>query len=181
LKSLNQQAVEMPGKSADNLLKRQAVALSLGLVACLLLLTGCETKTTSKGFSSGFNYKKPGRESKMVFDQPKPQAMDDEPTNRGYNPGPDVPAPIAAVGKALGDMFALITPPPPGMSEKEQVQRGFIPQNYTGPYEMKDKEGNTIKVQFDRGRIIKKEVIPADGSAPLPTGPMVIRSDATRR
>ncbi len=151
-------------------------ALALG---AFTFLSGCETTTTSKGFSSGYNYRKPGRTNQsgpLPMSDPEAVAKA-EPNGSNYDPGPELPPDVT---KGIADLFDLITPPAAGASSKPEVNRGMIPNNYTGPHEMKDKNGNTIRVTFDRGRIIKKEIIPEGSDKPIPDGPKVFRSEQPR-
>ncbi len=168
---------------AHHPLPRLAIG-ALALLAFTALGAGCETKTTSKGFSSGYNYHKPGRGDRIAKPvEPSDQeslARADTDTPRPSGPEVKVPEPIEALGKGLGDMFELITPPPQNASGKPAANSGAIPNNFTGTHEVKDKNGNTVLVHFDRGRIIKKEVIPEGSDKPISDAPKVFRSEQPR-
>jgi hypothetical protein len=175
----------MKRKSPQSLPRLALGALAIAGFACFA--PGCETTTTSKGFSSGYNYHKPTRADQMAKNRAAAQADSDsvaqaDSSDAPRPSGPDigVPAPIEAMGKGLGDLFELITPPPPGASQKPTANNGAIPNNFTGTHEVKDANGNTILVHFDRGRIIKKELIAAGSDKPLPDGPKVFRSEQPR-
>jgi hypothetical protein len=153
-------------------------ALALGGFVCLA--GGCETTTTHKGFSSGYNYHKPGRDSRsgpLPMADPETVASRGESPSTPYDPGPELPADVT---KGIADLFDLITPPAAGQPEQKAVNKGMIPNNYTGPHEIKDKNGNTIRVTFDRGRIIKKEIIPEGSDKPISDAPKVFRSEQPR-
>ena len=157
--------------------------IALALLASAGLLTGCETTTTSKGFTSGYNYHKPGREPRKPV--PVQDSSDSAPyANAGDPPKssdePQLPDFVQDLGQGLGNLLELITPPPPGAasasSQQESIDKGMIPNNFTGVQNIKDQSGNTVRVHFDRGRIIKKELIPAGSDKPASDAPRVYKT-----